>query len=143
MLARKKIQSLAARLRTTTTDAFLRAQPWLTVLAGVILGVIVPLTSVGAGALGTVMILYLYPLRMTPVRLAATDIVHAIPLALISGVGHLLMGNVDLQLLANLLIGSVPGILLGTLIAIKAPEIFLRSMIAVVLLAVSGKLLWS
>jgi len=143
MLARKKIQSLATHLRTTTTDAFVRAQPWLTVLAGVILGIIVPLTSVGAGALGTVMILYLYPLRMTPVRLAGTDIVHAIPLAVISGLGHLYMGNVDLKLLANLLMGSIPGIVIGTLIAIKSPEVLLRAVIAVVLGTVSFKLLWS
>jgi uncharacterized membrane protein YfcA len=143
MLARKKIQALATRLRTTTTDAFVKAQPWLTVLAGVILGIIVPLTSVGAGALGTVMIVYLYPLRMTPVRLAGTDIVHAIPLAVISGLGHLYMGNVDLKLLANLLMGSIPGILIGTLIAIKSPEVFLRAAISVVLGAVSFKLLWS
>jgi len=143
MLARKKIQSLAKRMRTTTAAAFVNAQPWLTVLAGVILGVIVPLTSVGAGALGTVMILYIYPLRMTPVRLAGTDIVHAIPLAVISGIGHLLMGNLDLPLLGNLLMGSIPGIILGTVIANKSPEIFLRAVIAVVLVAVSVKLLWS
>ena len=116
MLARKKIQSFAVRLRTTTAEAFMAAQPWLTVLAGVVLGVVVPLTSVGAGALGTVMLLYLYPLRMNPSRLAGTDIVHAIPLAVIAGTGHLLMGNVDMKLLLNLLLGSIPGILVGTLI---------------------------
>ena len=143
MLARKKIQAFATHLRTTTKESFVKAQPGLTVLAGVILGVIVPLTSVGAGALGTVMILYLYPLRMTPVRLAGTDIVHAIPLAVISGIGHLLMGNVDLKLLGNLLIGSIPGILIGTLIAIRSPEVLLRGLIAAVLMVVSLKLLWS
>jgi uncharacterized membrane protein YfcA len=143
MLVRKKIQSFAVHLRTTTAAAFITAQPPLTVLAGVILGVVVPLTSVGAGALGTVMLLYLYPLRMTATRLAGTDIVHAIPLALISGTGHLLMGNVDMSLLTNLLLGSIPGILVGTLIASKSPEMFLRAAIAVILVGVSIKLLYA
>jgi len=143
MLARRKIQSLAVHLRTTTTAAFIAAQPLLTVLAGVVLGVIVPLTSVGAGALGTVMLLYLYPLRMNPARLAGTDIVHAIPLAIISGLGHLLMGNVEFKLLFNLLLGSIPGILVGTVIATKSPEVAMRAVIAVILVAVSMKLLLS
>ena len=143
MLARRKIQSLAVHLRTTTAEAFIAAQPPLTVLAGVVLGVIVPLTSVGAGALGTVMLLYLYPLRMNPVRLAGTDIVHAVPLVLIAGTGHLLIGNVEMKLLVNLLMGSIPGILVGTLIATKSPEMLLRAIIAVILTLVSIKLLLS
>jgi uncharacterized protein len=143
MLARKAIQSYAVRLRTTTAKAFIAAQPLLTVLAGAVLGVIVPLTSVGAGALGTVMLLYLYPLRMNASRLAGTDIVHAIPLAVIAGTGHLLMGNVDGKLLMNLLIGSIPGILLGTVISKKSPEILMRATISVILLVVSIKLLLS
>lgn len=142
-VARKKIQAVATRLRTNRSALFLRAQPILTVVAGVILGVIVPLTSVGAGALGTVMLLYLYPLRMNPRRLAGTDIVHAIPLAIISGLGHLLMGNVDWRLLVNLLCGSIPGILLATVLARKSPDIVLRAVIAVLLGAVSLKLLSS
>jgi len=141
MFARKKIQSLGARMRTSTAAAFVAAQPLLTVLAGVVLGVAVPLTSVGAGAMGTVMLLYIYPLRMNGSRLAGTDIVHAIPIVVISGIGHLLMGNVDFKLLISLLVGSIPGILAGTLIATKSPEIMLRGAIAVVLGCVSVKLL--
>jgi len=141
MLTRKKIHSLATRLRTTTAESFVRAQPWLTVGAGVILGVAVPLTSVGAGALGTAMLLYIYPLRMKPARMAGTDIVHAVPIATISGLGHLIMGNVDLRLLCSLLIGSIPGILLGTLIATKSSEKFLRTALALILGTVSIKLL--
>jgi len=141
MLARKKIQAYGARMRTTTAAAFLAAQPWLTVLAGVVLGVAVPLTSVGAGALGTVMLLYIYPLRMNGSRLAGTDIVHAIPIVVISGIGHLIMGNVDFVLLISLLVGSIPGVLVGALIATKSPEIVLRSAIAAVLGCVSVKLL--
>jgi uncharacterized membrane protein YfcA/predicted porin len=143
MLARKPIQRLATRMNARTATALLRAQTPLTVLAGALLGFIVPLTSVGAGALGTVMLLYIYPLRMTPRRLVGTDIVHAIPLALIAGIGHLLMGNVQSLLLLNLLMGSIPGILLGTLIATRSSELFLRIVIAAILLLVSLKLLLS
>jgi uncharacterized membrane protein YfcA len=143
MLVRKRIQSYGARLRTTTAAAFIKAQPLLTVLAGVVLGIIVPLTSVGAGALGTVMLLYLYPLRMNPSRLAGTDIVHAIPLAVISGIGHLIMGNVQFPLLLNLLVGSIPGILIGSLISHKSPEVYMRAVIATILVGVSAKLLIS
>jgi uncharacterized membrane protein YfcA len=143
MFARKPIQRFAARLNSGTAAALQRAQTPLTVLGGALLGLIVPLTSVGAGALGTVMLLYLYPLRMTPRRLAGTDIVHAIPLALISGIGHLLMGNVQFPLLLNLLAGSIPGILIGTIVATRSPDLFLRLVIAAILLLVSLKLLVS
>ena len=143
MLARKKIQSFAAHLRIDTPYMFKTVQPVLTVLAGVVLGILVSLTSVGAGALGTVMLLYLYPLRMSPSRLVGTDIVHAIPLVVIAGTGHLLKGNVDLQLLKNLLLGSVPGVIIGTFIASKSSDVFLRSAIALILAVVAVKLLWS
>ena len=143
MLARHKLQSFGARWRTTTPASFKKVQPPLTVLAGIILGVLVSLTSVGAGALGTVMLLYLYPLRMNPARLVGTDIVHAIPLTIVAGTGYLLMGDVNLPLLGNLLVGSIPGVLVGTLIASRAPEVFMRSAIALILAAVSVKLLLS
>lgn len=143
MLAHKRIQAFARRLRTGVPSVFKSIQPALTVVAGVILGVCVSLTSVGAGALGTAMLLYLYPLRMNPSRLIGTDIVHAIPLAIIAGLGHLLMGNVDLVLLGNLLLGSIPGIFVGTMVAHRAPDGVLRTGIAVVLLVVSLKLLYA
>jgi len=113
------------------------------VLAGATLGLLVTLTSVGAGALGTVMLLYLYPLRMTPARLVGTDIVHAIPLTLLAGAGHLAMGNVDFRLLGFLLLGSVPGVLIGSLVSTKVPQFLLRGAISTVLVAVASKLLLS
>lgn len=94
-------------------------QPALTVSAGAVLGVCVALTSVGAGALGSVMMLYLYPLRMTPHRLVATDIVHAIPLAIVAGLSYLFAGMVDWQMLASLLAGSIPAVIAGSLLARK------------------------
>jgi hypothetical protein len=141
MLFRKKTQAWGMKLRGRAPEKFKRAQPALTVLAGSILGFLVTLTSVGAGALGVVMLVYLYPLRMTPARLVGTDIVHAIPLTIVAGTGHLWMGNVNPSLLGNLLIGSVPGVICGSLLGSKVPESILRTAIAVVLTAVGLKLL--
>lgn len=141
MIFRKRTHAFGQALRSTAPESFKRAQPGLTVLAGAILGLLVTLTSIGAGALGAVMLLYLYPFRMKPAVLVGTDIVHAIPLALVAGTGHLLLGNVDLVLLGGLLVGSIPGVVLGTLVGGKAPENWLRGAIAVVLMAVGGKLL--
>ena len=106
-----------------------------------VLGFMVTLTSVGAGALGAVLLTYLYPLRLTPPRLIATDIVHAIPLALFTGLGHLWLGNVNFVLLGNLLLGSVPAVYLGALLSARLPHAILRVVLALVLIAVGGKLL--
>jgi uncharacterized membrane protein YfcA len=102
--------------------------------------VIVTLTSVSAGALGTVMLLYIYPFRMKAARLVGTDIVHAIPLTIVAGTGHMLMGNVNFALLGNLLVGSLPGIALGSMLAGRTREHYLRTAIAIVLAVVGSKL---
>ena len=101
------------------------------------------LTSVGAGALGAVFLAYLYPLRLTPPRLIATDIAHAIPLAMFAGLGHLFIGNVDLSLLGNLLLGSIPAVIIGAMLSARLPHIFLRSLLSGVLLLIGIKLWWS
>lgn len=139
----KPLQALGRKLRTTDAEHFKAWQPGLTVVAGAVLGVLVTLTSVGAGALGAVFLAYLYPLRLTPPRLIATDIVHAIPLALFAGTGHLLMGNVNFGLLGNLLLGSVPAVILGAMLSTRLPHAVLRVALAVVLLAVGAKLAWT
>ncbi len=113
----------------------------LTVIAGIILGVLVTLTSVGAGALGVTMILCLYPLRMHARKLVATDIVHAIPLTLIGGIGHFFMGSVNLPLLGGLLLGSIPGIIIGSLAARRIPETGLRIALAIILMIVGVRML--
>lgn len=141
MVFKKRMHAVGERIRSTAPEQFKRAQPGLTVLAGAVLGFLVTLTSVGAGALGTVMLVYLYPRRLTPARLVGTDIVHAIPLTLVAGTGHLLMGNVDLRLLGSLLVGSVPGVLIGAHFSTKTPETWLRAAIAAVLAVVGVKLL--
>lgn len=140
MIFRTRTQAWGKAIRMRAPAKFKRAQPALTVLAGAILGFLVTLTSVGAGALGVVMLVYLYPLRMKPARLVGTDIVHAIPLTIVAGTGHLMMGNVNVGLLANLLVGSVPGVICGSLLGAKVPESLLRTAIAVVLTAVGVKL---
>ena len=120
---------------------FKRCQPILTILAGVLLGVLVTLTSVGAGAIGAVVFAFLYPLRLTPARLIATDIVHAIPLALFAGMGHLIIGNVDFLLLGWLLLGSIPGVIIGARISAVLPPVILRYLLALVLAISAIKLL--
>jgi uncharacterized membrane protein YfcA len=138
---RARFHALGERLRATHPGSFKAMQPTLTVVAGAILGVLVTLTSIGAGALGAVMLLYLYPRRLKGGALVGTDIVHAIPLTVLAGAGHALMGNVDLGLLANLLLGSIPGIVLGSLAAVYTPAALLRLLITVMLALVGVKML--
>ena len=141
MVFKRRLNELGRKLRATAPDGFKRVQPALTVLAGVIIGVLVTLTSVGAGALGTVMLVYLYPLRLSPQKLVGTDLAHAIPLALVAGAGHLALGNVDFGLLGLLLAGSIPGVWLGAHFSARAPEVILRNTIAAVLAVVGLKML--
>lgn len=143
LLLQKRLHSFGRRFRITDAEHFKALQAPLTVLAGAILGVLVTLTSVGAGALGAVFMAYLYPLRLTPPRLVATDIVHAIPLAIFAGFGHLLIGNVNFILLANLLCGSIPGVIAGAMLSARLPHGMLRIALAVVLLAIGVKLWWA
>ena len=142
-VSRARIHAFGERLRGSKPIEFKKAQPVLTVVCGAILGFLVTFTSIGAGALGTVMLLYLYPRRLSPSSLVGTDIVHAIPLTILAGTGHLLMGNVDFGLLGSLLIGSIPGIVIGSLVAVYAPEKIIRSAIAVVLALVGLKMVYS
>jgi uncharacterized protein len=107
-----------------------------TIVSGVILGGLVSVTSVGAGALGATLILTLYP-RMTVIKVAGTDIAHAVPLTGVAGIGHIWLGTVNFSLLGGLLIGSIPGIILGSLIGKRLPETILRRILALLLLAVA------
>lgn len=143
LLFQKPLHALGRKLRTTDGVHFKALQVPLTVLAGAVLGMLVTLTSVGAGALGAVFLAYLYPLRLTPPRLIATDIVHAIPLAIFAGSGHLLIGNVDFSLLGQLLLGSIPAVIVGAMLSARLPHTFLRGMLAVVLLSIGLKLWWT
>lgn len=137
------VRGTVLRLDDGRATKYRRLQPGLTVLAGMILGVMVSMTSVGAGALGATMLLALYPLRMNPSRLVGTDIVHAVPLTIVAGIGHLWLGNVNFLLLGSLLVGSVPGILVGSFLATRISGNIIRPILAAVLVASGFKMLLS
>ena len=113
----------------------------LTVLTGVVLGVLVSLSSVGAGALGVTALFTLYP-KMPTARIVGSDIAHAVPLTLLAGAGHWLLGSIDWMLLMALLTGSIPGIIIGSLIAARVSDRFIRPALACVLLLVGGRLVF-
>ena len=113
----------------------------LTVITGVILGVLVTLSSVGAGALGVTALLMLYP-RVPMAVIVGSDIAHAVPLTLVAGVGHWWLGSVDWLLLISLLSGSIPGIILGSYLSAHIPDAVLRPILAAVLCIVGGRLVF-
>ncbi|MEA9603796.1 sulfite exporter TauE/SafE family protein [Polynucleobacter sp. JS-JIR-II-c23] len=143
LLMQKYLHQLGRFLRLQNTERFKQWQPSLTILAGIILGSLVTLTSIGAGAIGVVMLTYLYPLRLTTPRLVATDIMHAIPLTVIAGTGHLLLGNINFDLLIWMLCGSIPGVLIGATISGKISQGILRIILAAVLILVAIKIAYS
>ncbi|KRR04183.1 hypothetical protein CQ12_33855 [Bradyrhizobium jicamae] len=110
-----------------------------TVVVGVALGVLVSISSVGAGAVGVTALLLLYP-RLPMVNIVGSDIAHAVPLTLVAGIGHWALGSVDWALMGVLLIGSLPGIVIGSYCAVRVPETVLRLVLASVLVLVACKL---
>jgi hypothetical protein len=110
-----------------------------TVVVGAALGILVSISSVGAGAVGVTALLLLYP-RLPMARIVGSDIAHAVPLTLVAGVGHWAMGAIDWQLMGILLAGSLPGIFLGSYFATRVPETALRLILAATLILVAGKL---
>ena len=115
-------------------------KPWLTVLCGLILGVLVSLSSIGAGAIGATMILLLYP-RLKSHQIVGTDIAHAVPLTLVAGIGHATLGHVNWGLLGALLIGSIPGIWIGAQLTRKMPERIVRALLCVALVTAGVKVI--
>lgn len=116
-----------------------RCTACLTIGLGAFLGVLVSISSVGAGAIGMTVLLALYP-RMQTVRLVGSDIAHAVPLTFVAGFGHWLMGGVNWLLLFSLLIGSLPGIAIGSHLAARVPDRFLRPALATMMAVVGVKL---
>jgi uncharacterized membrane protein YfcA len=115
-------------------------RPALTVLCGAILGVLVSLSSIGAGALGATMILLLYP-QLDVKRLVGTDIAHAVPLTIVAGIGHASLGNVEWLLLIELLAGSIPGIWVGAKLTKQLPETITRFALCICLVIAARKIL--
>lgn len=111
----------------------------ITILTGIILGVLVTLSSVGAGALGTAALFFLYP-RMTSVKIVGTDLAHAVPLTAVAGVGHAAIGTVDYGMLISLLVGSLPGIYIGSHLATRLPDNIVRPALAGMLLLIGVRL---
>jgi hypothetical protein len=122
-------------------DQFKKMQLVLTITAGVALGLSVALTFDGAEALGSVLLLNLYPLRSTPHRLVTTDIVHATPLARIAGLGYLFSGLVGSSMLLSLLVGSVPVAILGSLLRGTISGLWIQVALAMVLITAGAKVL--
>ena len=110
-----------------------------TVVTGVVLGVLVSISSVGAGAVGVTVLLLLYP-RLPMAKIVGSDIAHAVPLTLVAGSGHWLLGAVDWHLMSVLLLGSLPGIIIGSYAAVRVPQTVLRVVLASILIVVAGNL---
>jgi hypothetical protein len=111
-----------------------------TVITGVALGILVTISSVGAGAMGVTALLLLYP-ELPVVRIAGSDIAHAVPLTLVAGLGHLASGGIDKSVLLSLLCGSLPGIMLASTFAPRLPDRALRLVLAITLTVVAVRLL--
>jgi uncharacterized protein len=111
----------------------------ITVIVGAVLGVLVSITSVGAGAIGVTALILLYP-RIPTRRIVGSDIAHAVPLTLAAGIGHWFLGSINVEVLVSLLVGSVPGIVIGSYAALRIPETALRLVLAGTLVIVATKL---
>ena len=136
LIFRKAIlESLRWRMERLDARTIARA----TVVVGVLLGVLVSISSVGAGAVGVTALLLLYP-QLPMARIVGSDIAHAVPLTLVAGLGHWAMGAIDWHLMGVLLMGSLPGIVIGSYLATRVPEMALRLLLAVTLIVVAGKL---
>ena len=141
LLFKDKLRELSRQRASHHEGWSKRTTSIVTVLMGVVLGVLVTISSVGAGALGAAMLFFLYP-RLTSVQIVGTDIVHAVPLTAVAGLGHVALGSVDYSLLGSLLLGSLPGIYLGSHLAAKIPERVLRPTLAGMLVLIGGKLVF-
>lgn len=136
ILFRKKLQNFA--LNRNPNEPKKSKSPALTVTMGVFLGVFVTLSSVGAGAIGTAVLMLLYP-TLAASRVIGSDIAHAVPLTLVAGLIHLSMGHVDFQLLAALLIGSLPAIHFGSKLSSRLPNNIMHPILASMLFILGVK----
>jgi len=134
---KKSWQAVGLRLERHIPDS---RKPALTVASGVLLGVLVSLSSIGAGAIGATLILLIYP-RLEARYIVGSDIAHAVPLTLVAGIGHAMLGNVDWILLVSLVIGSVPGIWLGAQLTRRLPDGVIRGLLCASLLMAGWKVI--
>jgi len=139
LLLKSRIRKLALHRDDTAYGLINRHLSVATVVTGTIVGTLVAISSVGAGVLGTVALLFLYP-RMSAVKVVGTDIVHAVPLTAVAGMGHLALGTVDIVLLGSLLLGSLPGIYIGSHLSARVPDAVLRPVLATMLLIIGTRM---
>jgi uncharacterized membrane protein YfcA len=138
LLARDVLRRWAAR--SAWVGAVRHYRPAATVVVGIVIGVAVSLTSLGAGAIGAAALAMLYP-ELEPVEIAGSDIAHAVPLTAVAAAGHAWLGTIDVALLLALLAGGTPGIVLGSLLSRRLPTRALRFLLAITLAAAGFKLL--
>ena len=138
LIFRAQLQKAGKSSEEHVPGRFHHLQAPATVATGLVLGSLVTLSSVGAGALGTVALLFLYP-RLSTLKVVGTDLAHAIPLTALAGFGHWQLGHVDFTLLGSLLVGSLPGIWIGSHLSAKIPEKVLRPVLAGVLMLIGFK----
>jgi len=143
MLLQYPLRRLGLKLTSVWMQRAERATLPLTIATGLLLGAAVTLSSVGAGALGVVALLALYPLRLTGDRLVATDIAHAIPVTAIAGATHAVLGHVDVSVLGFLLAGSIPGVLLASRATVKVPAFVTNTLVAIMLAFISQRMLFA
>lgn len=141
LLLKDQIKKLARRKDGTVYELHHRYLPGATIATGVVVGTLVTVSSIGAGVLGTVALLFLYP-RMPSVKVVGTDIVHAVPLTAVAGMGHMALGTVNFVLLGSLLLGSLPGIYIGSHLSAKVPEKVLRPVLATMLLVIGLRMVF-
>jgi uncharacterized protein len=138
LVFRRQLQEWSAA-RAITSRSPINTVAW-TIATGAVLGVLVSLSSIGAGAIGVTVLLALYP-QLPTARIIGSDIAHAVPLTLLAGAGHWMIGSVDTALLASLLVGSIPGVIIGSQASGVVPERFLRPALAATLALVGGKMI--
>ena len=126
---------------TLAGDGSFRGQRTLTVVCGALIGALVTISSVGAGVIGMMMLLLLYP-RHEPIRLVGSDLAHAVLITAIAGAGHAGLGKVDWPMLASLLVGALPGIYVGTRIGFRLNPRVLKRVISALLIFVGATMLW-
>ena len=138
IIFRSKIEKLFNRFRKKepqSTELILTGKRRIyVVLMGIVLGVFVTLSSVGAGAFGVMALILLFP-NLPMIRIIGSDVAHAVLLTFVAGIAHMSSGNVDFHLLGWLLIGSIPAIIFGTLISSKLPEKMIRKILGITLFA--------
>jgi hypothetical protein len=132
-------QSIVGIYRARFAELDTRRTSRGTVLVGVLLGVLVSISSVGAGAIGVIALVLLYP-QLPMAKIVGSDIAHAVPLTLVAGLGHWTMGAVDWQIIASLLVGSLPGIFIGSYFAVRIPERALQLILAATLFVVASRI---